>query len=59
MMEPLGESPVLSILQGGLNRYLGFSLYVIPAVIESCSLPLIILGLVDVLCSTVFLVTAS
>ena len=50
---------MLSILQGGLNRYLGFSLYVIPAVIESCSLPLIILGLVDVLCSTVFLVTAS
>lgn len=26
--EPLGESPVLAILQGGLNRYLGFSLRV-------------------------------
>lgn len=39
LMELLGESPVLSILQGGLNRYLGFSLYVILAVIESCLLP--------------------
>lgn len=32
--ELLGESPVLSIPQGGLNRYLGFSLYA--SVIECC-----------------------
>jgi hypothetical protein len=35
--ELLGESPVLSILQGGLNRYLGFSLLLSKWKMENCA----------------------